>query len=82
MFVCCCLIVILSLDGLMCSPVVALIDYQDFFPKPNVNEVADVFSVPLSYLLDERNVELVFMGQWTSIEWRFQRESDGKVLTY
>ena len=75
----------MSRYGLVCSPVVGLIDYMDFYPSANQNEVQDIFSVPLSYLLDEKNLELVergdpSFGKWISVEWNYKRPSDGKMF--
>lgn len=64
----------LSKKGLICCPFVALVDFQEWFPRPNVGEVADVFSVPLSFLLDERNLKVRQYPGWTSFEWMYRRD--------
>jgi hypothetical protein len=38
------------------APLSAFIDYQDFFPRPNAQEVSDIFRVPVSWLLDPANL--------------------------
>jgi hypothetical protein len=68
----------LSKKGLICCPFVALVDFQEWFPRPNVGEVADVFSVPLSFLLNERNLQVRQYPGWTSFEWLYVRECDAK----
>lgn len=68
----------LSKHGLVCSPFVAFIP-SNYELKTNEREVADVFSVPLSFLLDESNMKIVVYPEgWESYEWTFERPSDGK----
>jgi 8-oxo-dGTP pyrophosphatase MutT (NUDIX family) len=50
-------------SGFRILPVVGLISDQ-FVPQPNANEVADVFEVPLSFLIDRAN------HQVDATEWR------------
>ena len=69
-----CLPAMASKHGLVCSPFVALIDFKNFYPRPNLEEVQDVFSVPLSFFLDESNLNVVKYGAWTSYEWLYTRE--------
>ena len=44
-----------TITGFRVMPVVAIVDAR-FEPVPDPNEVADVFEVPLSFLLDPRNL--------------------------
>ncbi len=48
--------------GYRIIPVLGLVD-PSFIPQPDVNEVAEVFEVPLSFLMAERN-HLPHIGQW------------------
>jgi 8-oxo-dGTP pyrophosphatase MutT (NUDIX family) len=75
-----CLPAMPSKKGLVCSPWVALIDFQEWFPKPNTGEVADWFSVPIKWLMSESNLRIVQFSGWTSYEWNFIRESDKKTF--
>jgi coenzyme A diphosphatase NUDT7 len=71
-----------SKAGLTCTPVVALIDYQSFFPVPNVNEVDEIFSVPVSFLIDASKLRKHSLtgSSFLWYEWLFARESDGKTF--
>lgn len=51
---------------------------QNWSPKTNATEVADWFSVPLKWLMDERNLQIVKFPGWTSYEWTWIRPSDNK----
>ena len=55
--------------GFFISPVVALLQ-EGFMLQPQVDEVVDIFEVPLSYLMDSKNRQTLF------------RESDGKTWRY
>ncbi|MEE7545969.1 CoA pyrophosphatase, partial [Xanthomonas sp. Kuri4-1] len=55
----------LTVSGFRVTPVVAVID-PAFVPVPQPDEVADVFEVPLDYLMDPdnlRSVEIEFRGR-------------------
>lgn len=55
--------------GFRILPVVALIA-QHFEPAINPNEVADIFDVPLAFLLDRAN-HLVEAAEWRGRMWRY-----------
>ena len=57
---------------------VAFIDFKSYFCKPNPSEVEDVFHVPFSFLKNPKNLKIVPYKGWTSFEWHFKRDSDGK----
>jgi len=44
-----------TITGFRVSPVVAIVD-PEFVPRPDPGEVAEVFEVPLDYVLDPRNL--------------------------
>lgn len=55
--------------GYLITPVVALVQPR-FEVKPNPAEVADVFEVPLAFLMDQTN-HLIESRQWRGAERRF-----------
>jgi len=67
-----------TVSGFLVTPVVAVID-PAFVPIPNPGEVAEVFEVPLDYLMEPRNlrtVELEFKGRARTVleyDWAQQR---------
>ena len=67
-----------TISGFRVTPVVAVVD-RDFVARPNPDEVAEVFEVPLAYLLEPRNlrqVELDYRGRRRAVleyDWPGQR---------
>jgi predicted Fe-S protein YdhL (DUF1289 family)/8-oxo-dGTP pyrophosphatase MutT (NUDIX family) len=67
-----------TVSGFLVTPVVAVVD-PAFVPVPNPGEVAEVFEVPLDYLMAPRNlrsVELEFKGRQRTVleyDWAEQR---------
>lgn len=67
-----------TVSGFLVTPVVAVVD-PDFVPVPNPSEVAEVFEVPLDYLMapeNLRSVELEFKGRQRTVleyDWAEQR---------
>lgn len=50
----------ITITGFRVTPVVAVVD-PDFVPRPEPGEVAEVFEVPLDYLMDPANLRQVEM---------------------
>lgn len=67
-----------TVSGFLVTPVVAVVD-PDFVAVPNPGEVAEVFEVPLDYLMAPQNlrsVELEFRGRRRTVleyDWAEQR---------
>lgn len=67
-----------TVSGFLVTPVVAVVD-PAFVPVPNPGEVAEVFEVPLDYLMapdNLRSVELSFKGRARTVleyDWAAQR---------
>jgi predicted Fe-S protein YdhL (DUF1289 family)/8-oxo-dGTP pyrophosphatase MutT (NUDIX family) len=67
-----------TVSGFLVTPVVAVVD-PAFVPVPNPGEVAEVFEVPLDYLMAPQNlrtVELTFKGRQRTVleyDWAEQR---------
>lgn len=65
--------------GFLITPVVGFID-PAFEPKPDANEVADVFEIPLEYLFDEANIGVSYRERMGAIFRMYEYRYDDRHI--